>query len=314
MMISKLFVCFIFYSFLGWIWETCYCTIKDHYWQNRGFLYGPCVPIYGCGGIFAYIAFFLLPFDHMKTAPVWEIFLICMIGSIFMEYITSYVLEKLFHARWWDYSDIPLNVNGRVCFPVSLAFGVAGIVVVKYIVPYTVSFPIFDYPVLIEFLSLLLMFVFGMDMALTISALTTFAKRFEMLNEQFNETMTAKYASLESNVADAKETLNSNVTGAKEALVDNVNVAKEALVDNVNGAKEALVDNVNGAKEVLADKLSTEALTKFMSTLSRTERLQLSHITKFTHPVNSTKNLMEKGALILKEKRHSRKNNKQLEG
>lgn len=60
-----------------------------------------------------------------------------ILGSIVLEYGTSWALEKLFHAYWWDYSSMPLNINGRVCFPYSVGFGVAGLIVVYFIAPFT---------------------------------------------------------------------------------------------------------------------------------------------------------------------------------
>ena len=71
------------------------------------------------------------------TFTWWQIFLVAFLGSIVLEYGTSWALEKLFHAYWWDYSSMPLNINGRVCFPYSVGFGVAGLIVVYFIAPFT---------------------------------------------------------------------------------------------------------------------------------------------------------------------------------
>ena len=134
-MISKYFIEFIVYSFCGWIWECCYCTVRTHKWQNRGFLYGPIVPIYGTGAVAAMLIFGGLgrtyPFLDGAALPVWKLFLICAAASAVLEYLTSYTLERIFHARWWDYSDMPLNVNGRICLPATTLFGVAGVLIVR---------------------------------------------------------------------------------------------------------------------------------------------------------------------------------------
>lgn len=104
-------------------------------WENRGFLYGPLCPIYGAGGVaITAIADFISAHTD-ATFTWWQIFLVAFLGSIVLEYGTSWALEKLFHAYWWDYSSMPLNINGRVCFPYSVGFGVAGLIVVYFIAP-----------------------------------------------------------------------------------------------------------------------------------------------------------------------------------
>lgn len=108
---------FFLYSVLGWVWESCYVSLKSRQWVNRGFLHGPWLPIYGSGAIV--ILLLTLP---ARGRPAL-IFLLGMVGATVLEYITGAVMEKLFHMRYWDYSDKPLNVNGHICLPVSIAWG-----------------------------------------------------------------------------------------------------------------------------------------------------------------------------------------------
>ena len=127
MWICKYFVYFIIFSFFGWIWETIYCTVKNREWANRGFLFAPLCPIYGVGAV----AIILVANNiGVSNYQWWHIFIIAVLGSMVLEYVTSWLLEKLFHAYWWDYSDMPLNINGRICLPCSLGFGVAGLIVI----------------------------------------------------------------------------------------------------------------------------------------------------------------------------------------
>ena len=122
---------------MGWIYESIYCTIRAKKWENRGFLYGPLCPIYGAGGVAITAIADLISAHTDATFTWWQIFLVAFLGSIVLEYGTSWALEKLFHAYWWDYSSMPLNINGRVCFPYSVGFGVAGLIVVYFIAPFT---------------------------------------------------------------------------------------------------------------------------------------------------------------------------------
>ena len=99
MIISRYFVFFIVFSVVGWLIECTFCTIRDHHWHNRGFLYGPLCPIYGTGAVMAMAIFSLLPSAGIGgDYPLWQIFLICAAGSAVLEYVTSWILEKCFHA------------------------------------------------------------------------------------------------------------------------------------------------------------------------------------------------------------------------
>lgn len=187
MWLSKYFVDFVIFSFMGWIYETIFCTIKSRKWANRGFLYGPICPIYGAGAIACEILvdFFNRPgVDFQYTW--WQIFIVSFLGSIVLEYVTSWALEKLFHAYWWDYSDMPLNIKGRVCLPCSIGFGLAGILVVYVILPFTGKLTGWMTPITAEFISLLFMAMVAIDTTLTVSALTQFAKSVEAVEAAWN--------------------------------------------------------------------------------------------------------------------------------
>lgn len=114
--IFELFIWFIIYSFLGWLWEEIICSIQARKLVSRGFMSGPYCPIYGTGALLYLILM------HFTTRPV-ELFFLGGILACTLEYITSYLMEKLFKARWWDYSKKLLNINGRVCLIGFIAFG-----------------------------------------------------------------------------------------------------------------------------------------------------------------------------------------------
>lgn len=105
------------YSFLGWLMETIIFTIEERRWVNRGFLTGPICPIYGCGAILILVT--LQPLLYS-----WPLLLLAgILLTTVLEYLTSWLMEKLFHARWWDYSDKPLNLHGRITLLHSLTWG-----------------------------------------------------------------------------------------------------------------------------------------------------------------------------------------------
>ena len=188
MWICYWFVLFIIYSGIGWVYETIYCTIRGKKWDNRGFLYGPICTIYGAGAV-ASSALMVAAEKYNVSYSWWHVFLIGFFGSIVLEYSTHWTLEKIFHAYWWDYSNRPFNIKGRICLPCSLAFGGAALLVVYYIAPFVMGHTAGRAPVMYEFLSLFIMLFLGMDIALTVSALTDFENRVAAAEETLNNHM-----------------------------------------------------------------------------------------------------------------------------
>ncbi len=124
---------FFLYSFAGWLWESIVCSLYDHgRLINRGFLNGPYCPIYGWGALCGILLL------RSIDSPVF-LFLCAGVSTCTLEYLTSYAMEKLFHARWWDYSDKPFNLNGRIYLNGFLAFGMATVLLIKWINPFMVS-------------------------------------------------------------------------------------------------------------------------------------------------------------------------------
>ncbi len=123
---------FFFYSFAGWCIEVTLKLIQYHRFINRGFLTGPICPIYGTGACLITVAVQLLtPLEKAVGTTFAVSFVLC--GAV--EYITSYLMEKRFHARWWDYSQKPMNLHGRVWIGNLILFGVGGVVIVHIVNP-----------------------------------------------------------------------------------------------------------------------------------------------------------------------------------
>ena len=115
---------FFFYSFIGWFFESCYCSIRPKKWVNRGFLRGPICPIYGTGGLVMMIC--LLPLRNLTESLYINELLIFVAGAVLcdiVEFMTSYIMEKLFNARWWDYSNKKFNIQGRICLTHTFYWG-----------------------------------------------------------------------------------------------------------------------------------------------------------------------------------------------
>lgn len=127
--IHELFLYFILYSFLGWLMETCYCSLMEKKLVARGFLYGPICPIYGCG-----VLLMILFFTPLKS----NIFLFYVTAVVIMtswEYFVGWFLETTTHVKYWDYSNSRFNIKGRVCLWVALVWGALSYVIIFWVHP-----------------------------------------------------------------------------------------------------------------------------------------------------------------------------------
>lgn len=129
-LLTKYIILFFFYSAAGWCLESLYCSIGEKRFVNRGFLTGPMCPIYGT----AALVMVILIYNPFRDNPL-AVFLLGIILCDIVEFITSYLMEKLFSARWWDYTYELLNINGRICLKHTLYWGVISIIFVKTIHP-----------------------------------------------------------------------------------------------------------------------------------------------------------------------------------
>lgn len=246
MHITTIFIWFILYSILGWIYETIFCSVTTLKWDNRGMLIGPYCPIYGVGAILDVLLCSSLPNG-------WAVFFACMFGSVILEYTTSYATERLFHAVWWDYSDIPLNINGRVCLPCSIGFGLAGVLILNGLHPYvsrlTDMIPLYWQ----EPVALLLMAVFAADCALTADSLIA-------LNEKLESTIKA---------------IDSSISEKYEAFIENT---KHNLSDGLEALKEKT------ALDEFRERRTQEEVKKTLSTMSWAQAHSLRSSKSFRRP------------------------------
>lgn len=121
---------FVIISHLAWIWEGILTMYEVGEFVNRGFLHGFWLPIYGSGSILL-----IMLLGRSKRSALM-IFISSMIICGTIEYMTSLILEQIFHKKWWDYSYLRYNFNGRICLPSMIMFGIAGCLLIYYIAPF----------------------------------------------------------------------------------------------------------------------------------------------------------------------------------
>ncbi|MBQ7638812.1 MAG: putative ABC transporter permease [Clostridia bacterium] len=189
---------FFLYSMIGWTVESTYRSLGETYRArkttkekkiiNSGFLFGPLCPIYGTGALVFDIL--LVPFKKYW----WAVLILGMIFADIVEYVTSVLMEKLFHARWWDYTNEFMNLNGRICLKHTIYWGVFSIIYVYSIAPvyeYLMSFV----PQSIRFIVVAVIFaIFIVDLTLTVKDALDIQKLINKLNElKTNVSMAGDY-------------------------------------------------------------------------------------------------------------------------
>lgn len=179
-------ILFFIYSFLGWIMEVTLTLITDKKFVNRGFLLGPCCPIYGCGCILLNLLL------HNYTNNILVLFILTMFTCSSLEYITSFLMEKIFKLRWWDYSQMKFNINGRICLETMTPFSILGVLTIKFATPFFITNinKLSEKTILIISIILITLFIIDVIISLTI----VFKLKFVSKNIKKDSTLDIKNA------------------------------------------------------------------------------------------------------------------------
>ena len=175
--IYELLSLFFIYGFLGWCVEVAYCGVENGNFVNRGFLNGPICPIYGFGAVIVILC----------LTPIMDNVLILFVGSALLtsllELATGFALDKIFHARWWDYSDKPFNLGGYICLKFSIYWGLVCIALMKGIHPaifnLVKALPHFLGIIILVFLTA----VFIADITVTVITINKLSKRIKLMDD-----------------------------------------------------------------------------------------------------------------------------------
>ena len=179
--ISQIFILFIIYSFLGWFVEVINCSIVEKKLVNRGFLISPICPIYGCGALLI-----TLVLNNYKD-DWFVVFCMAVILCGLLEYFTSWLMEKIFHARWWDYSKNKFNINGRICLETMVPFGILGLVIIYILNPFFYNILNLIPSNIAHIISIILLIILIIDMIVSfkvISKVTTTVKKVTQENKK----------------------------------------------------------------------------------------------------------------------------------
>ena len=168
---------FFTYGFFGWCTEVAFAAFKQGKFVNRGFLNGPICPIYGVG--VSVVVSFLTPLEESLIL----LYAASTILVTFIEWLTGYLMDKIFHHKWWDYSNQPLNIGGYVCLLFSLIWGVACVAIVKVIHPLIYKALSFIPVTLGIVIAIILAVVLFVDLYVTASGILKLNKRLDAMEK-----------------------------------------------------------------------------------------------------------------------------------
>ena len=262
--IGMLFLLFIIYSFLGWCMEMVVCYFATRKWVNRGFLIGPICPIYGWGCLLI-----ILLLKRYLDDPL-VLFVMSMVLCSLLEYYTSYLMEKLFKARWWDYSHKKYNINGRICLDNILAFGILGLLMMYFINPFVVKMLGFVSTKVLNIFAIVIFVIFLVDNIVSLKVISGFKKVAKSIHKDSTEEITKKVREILSSQGKLYRRLVSAFDfEASEKLIKN-------FKERVKSTADEVVKNIekNKKKRAIQRKEAIEEYNEKLRNLKRLIREQ----------------------------------------
>ncbi len=236
---------FIIYAFIGWCTEVSYAALDRGIFVNRGFLNGSYCPVYGCGVLIVIVI----------LTPLKGNLLILFLGSFLLtsvlEYITGYILEKVFHNKWWDYSDKPFNIRGYVCLKFSILWGLACTFIMLVLHPIIFRFIHIIPKILGIGILIILMTAFFADCIVTVTTILKFNKRLKVMGEIADKLKVISNEigeNIYENVSEAIEK-RENFTETHEELLNDIAQKKDKFTENVENSYQKLNNSVQQSIE-----------------------------------------------------------------
>lgn len=259
---------FFVYGFLGWCTEVAFAAWKEHRFVNRGFLNGPICPVYGIG--VTLVVHFLSPY----RSNLIILYITSTILVTALEWLTGFILERVFHNKWWDYSNMPLNLNGYVCLLFSLIWGVACVLIVDFIHPVIHKLLLYI-PVIVGVIILIILGI-GMfaDLYVTASGILKMNKRLAAMQEIADElheisdkigeniyknTIAAMETqdAIKDSVTEKQEELKDSFTAKQEEFKDSLVAKQMEFKDSFALKQEEILGNLTERREEISETLDT---------------------------------------------------------
>lgn len=251
---ERILYLFMMFSIVGWLWETPWVSIRTKKFVNRGFLNGPYIPIYG----FAVVTIILSMgiFDGVDSSK-WYIVLVQLVYmglvTAIWEFVTSYLLERLFHTRWWDYSSHKYNIQGRVSLYVTTFFAFGGYILWRFVLPLFDSIYISTSSSVVLVILLVFYAIFTIDSAFTLRDLfkvRNMMVTLEKLSEQLKGKVEGSMNEIKANLNTKKDNLLKQIEETKNELESRYKETQETLPPAIKKQFEKLTNTIKNNKFV----------------------------------------------------------------
>ena len=222
---------FFVYGFLGWCTEVGFAAFKTHHFVNRGFLNGPICPIYGVG-VTAVITV-LTPYK----SDIIVLYILSVVLVTILEGLTGWAMDKIFHNKWWDYSDMPLNIGGYVCLLFSIVWGFACLFIIYFIQPLVHDLLAFIPTIVGIILIIILGITLIADLYVTASTIFKFNRRLATMEK------------IAAEMHEISEQIGQEIFEKTIRAMDRQEASKEKLATATDEFKEKMQDTASGLKE-----------------------------------------------------------------
>ena len=272
----QIFQYFLIYSFLGWCTEVIYQAVSKGRIVNRGFLNGPVCPIYGFG-VLAVFATVNTALTRADTGSGEEnlllVFLCGLVLTTSIELFGGWALDKIFHARWWDYSDKPFNFHGYICLEFSIIWGIGIEFIVEIVqpaiaamsseMPERVGWPLMGviYTLYAADFILSVMIMVGLNKRL--AELDEMQRRMRVVSNKLSEELgrgaieTVQHVDeVKVQAALARADARDSLSAAKNEAVSSLSAAKNEAVSSFSAAKNEAAESLSAVKNEVAESLS----------------------------------------------------------
>lgn len=234
------FLVFLIYSILGWIMECTLGIIENHKFVNRGFLIGPYCPIYGVGvvGVTLLLSRF--------TNNLFLLFILSTILCGSLEYFTSYIMEKLFHARWWDYTNRKFNINGRICLETLIPFGIISVLILKYLNPFIFN-NLYRIPSnLLMYVSITLFVLYLIDTCISLKIISNFKDMNKQAKDNTEE--------ISKKVKETAEATIAKLTKEKELIMQKMRIKRYSFAKGIKYTRNSNMFKIKNLEVTLVGK------------------------------------------------------------
>jgi len=245
-LLEKYVVLFFIYSFCGWSIEVIGEIVKTKKFVNRGFFMGPYCPIYGVGAV---IITSVLGRYNTDFADSFAVFGMSMIMCGTLEYFTSWIMELIFKARWWDYSNYKFNINGRICLETMFLFGIAGVLIINVFNKFVLKlFDLIPSDIRLQ-ATIVPLVIFTIDVIFSFNIMAKIKDISMSYRKEIKDNTDEITEKIRATIMEKSLPYRRIIRAFPQAFANKIKESAEKVKDNINEVKQKTVENIEEAKE-----------------------------------------------------------------